>query len=177
MASPIQLIQIGQRITSAKKLTWSSGWKRAGSSSGPHCHIASMPDSSRPHSLERREIRLDCSGNCRKSTQFRNYCSQTGPEKVFHSTPQATFRALFSGGHIGSPVSTTPPGECNAITNRSFGESHPINVEIRAGCELMARGSYALCDRRLAAHRVPSPCACRRQNRESPAVAFHSRTS
>jgi hypothetical protein len=44
-------------------------------------------------------------------------------EKVPHFTQQASFVALFSEGHIGSPVSTTPPGECNAITNRSFGES------------------------------------------------------
>jgi hypothetical protein len=40
-----------------------------------------------------------------------------------HFTQQASFVALFSEGHIGSPVSTIPPGKCNAITNRSFGES------------------------------------------------------
>ena len=36
---------------------------------------------------------------------------------------RASFHAFFSGGSDGSPVSTTPPGECNAITNRWFGES------------------------------------------------------
>ena len=44
---------------------------------------------------------------------------------------------LFSGWHIGSPVSTTPPGECDAIRNRSFGESrvdffvqHPVGTRL-----------------------------------------------
>jgi hypothetical protein len=48
--------------------------------------------------------------------QFREACPQTGLEKVSRFTPQASFVALFSGGYIGSPVSTTQPGECNAIT-------------------------------------------------------------
>src|SRR5450759_1722650 len=71
-----------------------------------------------PHSLKCREIRLDCSGNCRKWAQFRNSCSQPGPEKVSCSMLQASFAAIFSGGHPSSPVSKTPSGECNAITNR-----------------------------------------------------------
>jgi hypothetical protein len=37
--------------------------------------------------------------------------------------PQPSLRALFSGGQTRSPVSTAPLGECNAITNRWFGES------------------------------------------------------
>src|ERR1019366_8580040 len=76
-----------------------------------------------PHSLKCREIRLDCSGNCRKWAQFRNSCSQHGPEKVSCSMLQASFAAIFSGGHPSSPVSKTPSGECNAITNRRYSES------------------------------------------------------
>ena len=38
-------------------------------------------------------------------------------------SPQSTFRDFFSGGHIGSPVLTTPSGECNAITVRWDGET------------------------------------------------------
>ena len=45
------------------------------------------------------------------------------PQKVPHFTQQASFVVLFSEGRTGSPVLTIPPGECNAITNRSFGES------------------------------------------------------
>jgi hypothetical protein len=71
-----------------------------------------------PHSLDCREIRLPCSENRAKSPQFLNFCSQTGPEKVSRFTPLASFHALFSGGQTRSPVSTTPSGECNAITNR-----------------------------------------------------------
>ena len=40
-----------------------------------------------PRSLGCRETRLDSSENRGKSSQFRNLCFQTGPEKVFHSTP------------------------------------------------------------------------------------------
>src|ERR1035441_5021071 len=68
-----------------------------------------------PYSLKCREIRLDCSGICGKWAQFRNYCSQTGLEKVYCSRPHAGFAAFFSGGHPRSPVSKTPSGECNAI--------------------------------------------------------------
>jgi hypothetical protein len=38
--------------------------------------------------------------------------------EVSHFTPWASFVALFSEGLIGSPVSKTPSGECNAISNR-----------------------------------------------------------
>jgi hypothetical protein len=47
---------------------------------------------------------------------------------TFHAQPgtgesvplylKGKFRAFFSEGHCGSPVSSTPPGEYNAITNR-----------------------------------------------------------
>jgi len=58
-----------------------------------------------------------------KLPQFCRFCSRTGPEKVSHFKPQASFVAPFSEGPIGSPVSKTPYGECNAITQRRFGES------------------------------------------------------
>jgi len=51
-----------------------------------------------PRSLQCREIRLDYSGNCRKWAQFRNSCSQTGPEKVSCSLLSASVAAFFSGG-------------------------------------------------------------------------------
>ena len=76
-----------------------------------------------PHSLQCREIRPDGSENRGKWPQFRSSFLQTGPEKVLRSTPDASFRAFFSGGHSRSPVSTTTLGECNAITSRSLGES------------------------------------------------------
>jgi len=71
-----------------------------------------------PHSLDCREIRLPCPENRRKSPQFLNFCSQTGPEKVSLSIPQASFRAFLSEGPTRSPVSATSLGERNAITNR-----------------------------------------------------------
>jgi len=40
---------------------------------------------------------------------------------VIHGTLTAGFAAFFSGGRIRSPVSMIPLGECNTITNRSFG--------------------------------------------------------
>src|ERR1700730_12881844 len=76
-----------------------------------------------PCSLYRRENTQYSSENREKSPQLRRFCSQTVLEKVPHFTQPASFVALFSEGHIGSPVSTTPPGERNAIANRSFGES------------------------------------------------------
>jgi hypothetical protein len=60
--------------------------------------------------------------NRRKSPQFRNFGPQTGPEKMSRRTPQPSFTAFFSGGHTRSPVSTSPRGEWNTITNRWFGE-------------------------------------------------------
>jgi hypothetical protein len=53
-----------------------------------------------------------------KWPQFRESSSQTGLEKVFRFAPQASLGAFFSEGLVGSPVSKTPSGECNAITNR-----------------------------------------------------------
>jgi hypothetical protein len=44
-------------------------------------------------------------------------------------TSQARFLAFFSEGQIGSPVSATPLGECNAITNGDL----PI-VTVDPGC-------------------------------------------
>jgi hypothetical protein len=61
--------------------------------------------------------------NREKSPQLRRFCSQNGSERVTHFTQQASFVALFSEGHIGSPVSTTQPGECDAITKRCVGET------------------------------------------------------
>jgi hypothetical protein len=40
---------------------------------------------------------------------------------VFGVTPQAIFMALFSEGPIGSPVSGTALGECNAIRSHGCG--------------------------------------------------------
>ena len=76
-----------------------------------------------PRSLGCRETRLRRSENRRKYPQFFRCCAQTGLEKGSCLTPQLSFRAFFSGGHIGSPVLTTPSGECNAITSRWDGES------------------------------------------------------
>ena len=76
-----------------------------------------------PRSLGCRETGLRCPENRRKSPQFFNSYPQTGLEKVPRCTPQASFGAVFSGRHTSSPVSTTPSGECNAITNRRYSES------------------------------------------------------
>jgi hypothetical protein len=45
-------------------------------------------------------------------------CSQTGPEKVSCSILLAGLAGFLSERHRSSPVSTTPLGECHAITNR-----------------------------------------------------------
>jgi len=71
-----------------------------------------------PCSLGCREIRLLCQENRKKSPQFLNFCSQTGPEKVSLSTLHRAFAPFFSAGQMRSPVSATPFGECQAITNR-----------------------------------------------------------
>jgi hypothetical protein len=76
-----------------------------------------------PFSLDCRESRLHSSEDRWKSPLFRNFRAQTGPEKMSRWISPASFPAFFSEGHCGSPVSSTPPGECNAITNRWFGES------------------------------------------------------
>jgi hypothetical protein len=65
-----------------------------------------------------RETLLHSSENRAKSPQFRGFCFQAGPEKVSHFTREAGFVAFFSDEPIGSPISTTPSGESNAITNR-----------------------------------------------------------
>jgi hypothetical protein len=59
--------------------------------------------------------------NRSKSPQFRWSSIQTALEKSVPSNPEASFLALFSGGHKHSPVSATPSGECSAITNRQCG--------------------------------------------------------
>ena len=84
-----------------------------------------------PYSLKCREIRLGFSGNCRKWAQFRYSCLKAGPEKVHCWMLQVSLAAFFSGGHWSSPVSRTPSGECNAIRNRSRGESH---LTLPRGC-------------------------------------------
>src|ERR1019366_7231020 len=40
---------------------------------------------------------------------------QTGPEKLLLSTPQASFRASFSGGQTRSPVSSDPAAPGGAL--------------------------------------------------------------
>jgi hypothetical protein len=44
-------------------------------------------------------------------------------EKMAWLMVSASFAAVFSEGHVSSPVSANVAGECNAITNGSFGES------------------------------------------------------
>jgi hypothetical protein len=46
-------------------------------------------------------------------------------------TPLPSFTAFFSGGRTRSPVSTSPRGEWNTITNRWFGESALTLVVLR----------------------------------------------
>ena len=76
-----------------------------------------------PYSLKCRENRQDFSGNCEKRAQFQDSCVETGPEKISGLIVSASFAAVFSEGHVSSPVSADVAGECNAITNGSFGES------------------------------------------------------
>jgi hypothetical protein len=112
--------------------------------SGPTQKVTKVRISiSPPHSLSRREIRLHYCKNRSKSPQSCRSCSQTALEKVSSRTPKASFLALFSGGHTHSPLSAAPSGECNAITNRSCGESVLTkgsgsvienSVRLRAGC-------------------------------------------
>ena len=59
------------------------------------------------------------SENRLKSVQFRNFLPQTKPEKMSRFSP-ASFPAIFSAGHGGSPVS---PRTSSSITTRCFGES------------------------------------------------------
>src|SRR5580704_4439586 len=75
-----------------------------------------------PYSLQCREIRLDCSGNCEKSALFGDSSFETGPEKVRWLSVSASFAAFFSAGHGSSPVSAKQTGECNAFINRRCGE-------------------------------------------------------
>jgi hypothetical protein len=51
-----------------------------------------------PCSLSCREIRLLCPENRRKSPQFLNFCSQTGPEKVSCLTPRPALYRLSPKG-------------------------------------------------------------------------------
>jgi hypothetical protein len=50
--------------------------------------------------------------------------NKTGESAALGSA--ARFLAFFSVAHIGSPLSTTPTGECSAITNRWMGENDLI---------------------------------------------------
>src|SRR5580698_8065911 len=75
-----------------------------------------------PFSLDRRGNRLHSAENHLKTAQFCDSCRQTGLEKVSRSNSVGRLCGYFSGGHTGSPVSDSPLGECNAITNRSLGE-------------------------------------------------------
>jgi hypothetical protein len=91
-----------------------------------------------PRSLNCREIPPHLTPKHAKHAHFSRYL----PDKADWRERTARHRRRspswrFSGWHIGSPVSTTPPGECNAITNRSFGESrvdffvqHPVGTRL-----------------------------------------------
>jgi len=54
-------------------------------------------------------------------------------------TPQARFLAFFSKGQISSPVSATPPGECNAIKNKCRGEGDltPVTLTVNPVSNLL----------------------------------------
>ena len=63
-------------------------------------------------------------------------------EKISRFAPQASFGAFFSEGLIGSPVSKTPSGECNAITkpmmllfSRGRLEEEVLIIEAKIGQE------------------------------------------
>ena len=86
---------------------------------GPRAvQIAASNPCASAHLCSCRETPLHSSENRWKSPQLRRFRRQTGREKVSRRTPQPSFRAFFSVGHMRSPVSKAPSGECNAITNR-----------------------------------------------------------
>lgn len=85
-----------------------------------------------PYSLGCRETRLHSSENRLEMPQFRDSRLETGLEKVSREFRRRGFAAIFSGGRMCSPVSTSPLGECNAITNRSFGECDLTSMAGRA---------------------------------------------
>jgi hypothetical protein len=72
-----------------------------------------------PFSLGCRETGLHFPEHRPTTPQFCDSRFGTGPEKMPADGPQPRFVAIFSGGRKGSPVSTSPFGECNAITNRA----------------------------------------------------------
>ena len=59
----------------------------------------------------RMEIREKC-------PYFAIIARRTGLERMSPLVLQASFVTFFSVGRFSGPVSTTPAGECNAITNR-----------------------------------------------------------
>jgi hypothetical protein len=61
--------------------------------------------------------------------QFRNNCLRSGLKKMALLTSQPRFLAFLSEGQIRSPVSATPLGEYNAITNPRFGESSLFQID------------------------------------------------
>jgi hypothetical protein len=70
-----------------------------------------------PRSLQCRETSLQFLGNRSNWAVIARDFTQSGPEKVSCSICHAGLAPFFSGGHPSSPVSTTPSGERNAITN------------------------------------------------------------
>ena len=139
-----------------------------------------------PCSLGCRETRLHSSENRRKSAQFCDPLPKTGQEKVSPCAPQAGEGAIFSGGPMSSPVSTTLSGESNAITNRRFGESdstllsgltadHPCKSTVKEKTALRARSRVRALQRfkvRPAAMPLGDGSCCRRTNH--PLVASGS---
>ena len=81
-----------------------------------------------PPSLSRREIGLRHGKNPWKSRQFHRFCNQTGPEKVHRRSPRASFLAIFSVGHIHSPVSATAIGRMQC--DREVSEQYLREYEI-----------------------------------------------
>jgi hypothetical protein len=102
---------------------WDVTRARAGSYGVPELQTRVRFPLALPTSLQCREIGRDYPGNRAKWPQFRVFCVQTGPEKMPSTMLQASVAGTFSRRHLSSPVSATPSGEWNAITNRSCGES------------------------------------------------------
>jgi hypothetical protein len=144
---------------------WDATPARAGSSGVPETVSRVRIPLAPPRSLRCREIRPDYSGNCRKWARFRNSCPQSGPEKVSCSLLPASFAAFFSGGQTSSPVSKTPSGECDAITNRWSGEGDLPLAHCTVGNEV-AKGSVH--------SGVPVVCQFRTHSPGSVPVSFHN---
>jgi hypothetical protein len=78
-----------------------------------------------PYSLKCREIRLDCSGNCRKWAQFRNSRSETGLEKVSCVTLHAVLCPFSLKGSLAVPF--RPLHQANAMRSQT---DHSAKAEL-----------------------------------------------